>query len=428
MRLSIILSSLLLLAGCAVNPVTGERNLSLYGENWELQTGEQYYAPMRQSQGGDFVLDPRVADYVQEVGQSVAAQSDRELPYEFEVLNSSVPNAWALPGGKIAINRGLLTEMGSEAEMAAVLSHEVVHAAARHSAQAQSRATLAQGAVILGGVAVGAATDSDDYARVAMLGGLLGAHLINQRHSRSAELEADKYGMIYMDQAGYDPAAAVTLQETFVRLSEGRESGFMQGLFASHPPSQERVETNRQTLEELGAGGALGEDSHRQAIATLERLAPAYKAHDEGRKALAEGDRRQALDKAEEALAIEDGEAIFHALKGDALASGKHFRRAEAAYSDALARDESWFYQHLRRGMVREQQGKLRGARGDLKASLERLPTAEGYFRLGNVEFASGNRGQAIEHYRIAAQSDSDAGKQARQRLVEMGAADETGG
>ncbi len=422
MRLISTLGALLLVAGCAVNPVTGERELSLFDERWELEVGETHYAPLRQSQGGDFVLDPELVAYVQEVGQRVAAEADRELPYEFAVLNSSIPNAWALPGGKISINRGLLTEMNSEAELAAVLGHEVVHAAARHGAQAQSRAALTQGAVILGGIAVGVATEREDYAAVAMIGGMLGAQLITQRYSRNAEREADLFGTRYMARAGYNPEGAVRLQQSFVRLSEDRDPGFMAGLFSSHPPSRERVQNNQRTADELGRQGIIGEQRYQQMIARLKDLEPAYKAHDEGRRALADGRHEEALAKAEQALALEDGEAIFHTLKGDALASMDRFGEAEAAYSQALERDNGWFYQHLRRGMVREQLGNIAGARGDLQASIERLPTAQGYFHLGNVERASGNRQQAIENYRIAAQSDDETGRRARKALNEMGA------
>ncbi|WP_376696370.1 M48 family metalloprotease [Wenzhouxiangella sp. EGI_FJ10305] len=421
-RLVSITAVLLLLAGCATNPVTGERQLSLYGEDWERQVGEQQYAPMRQAQGGDLVIDKSVTDYVQSLGQRVAKSSDRDLPYEFQVINSSVPNAWALPGGKIAVNRGLLTEMGSEAELVAVLGHEVVHAAARHSAHAASRAALAQGAVILGAVAVGASTDNDQYTQVAMLGGMIGAQLIQQRYSRDAEREADYYGMKYMKDAGYDPAAAVDLQETFVRLSENRQSGWLDGLFASHPPSPERVENNRKRADELGRGGRIGREEYQQQMAYLQQIQPAYEAHDAGRKALQEDNVDEALAKAREALSIEDDEALFHALRGDALATRKDFAAAERAYSDALQRDSSWFYHHLRRGMVRAQRDQWSGARSDLKASLEMLPTADGHLHLGNVERATGNRQQAIEHYQTAAQSDTPAGKRARQHLVDMGA------
>jgi beta-barrel assembly-enhancing protease len=424
MRILSSFAALLLLAGCAVNPVTGERELSFFDEAWELQVGQEYYAPLRQSQGGDFVIDPELVAYVKEVNQRVAEHADRELPYEIEILNSSIPNAWALPGGKMAINRGLLTEMNSEAELASVLAHEVLHAAARHGAQAQSRAALAQGAVIIGGIAVGVATEREDYAAVAMLGGMLGAQLINQRYSRRAELEADRFGMVYMHRAGYNPEGAISLQQTFVRLSEGRDSGFLQGLFASHPPSQERVEANQRTADELGREGLIGEARYQRMIAPLKALEPAYKAHDEGRKALAESRYDEALAKAEQALALENREAIFHALKGDALASHKNYREAERAYTAALQRDSGWFYQHLRRGMVRHERGNHNGARGDLQASIDRLPTAQGHFFLGNVERATGNRQAAIENYRIAAQAEGEVGQRARQALNEMGAGD----
>ncbi|HSG66491.1 MAG TPA: M48 family metalloprotease, partial [Gammaproteobacteria bacterium] len=99
------------LASCVVNPVTGERELALVSAADEVGIGEAQYVPSRQMQGGDYVLDPALTQYVRDVGQRLAAVSDRNLPYEFVVLNSSVPNAWALPGGKIAVNRGLLTEL-----------------------------------------------------------------------------------------------------------------------------------------------------------------------------------------------------------------------------------------------------------------------------------------------------------------------------
>ena len=85
------------LYGCATNPVTGKRELGLVPQSYELQIGSQQYVPSRQMEGGDYVIDPELTKYVDEVGQRLAAISDRKLPYEFAVLNNSVPNAWALP-------------------------------------------------------------------------------------------------------------------------------------------------------------------------------------------------------------------------------------------------------------------------------------------------------------------------------------------
>ena len=110
------------LSACAVNPVTGEREFAMVSEAQEIQLGEENYDYMQQAGGGEYDVDPELTEYVRGVGEKLVASSqrlavtERDLPYEFVVLNSSVPNAWALPGGKLAFNRGLLTELGSEAD------------------------------------------------------------------------------------------------------------------------------------------------------------------------------------------------------------------------------------------------------------------------------------------------------------------------
>jgi predicted Zn-dependent protease len=98
------LFGLLMLAGCAVNPVTGERNLNFMSEDWERTVGAEQYAPLRQAQGGDFIVDPELTAYVQGIGDNLAAQAKRDFDWEFHILNDSTPNAWALPGGKIVVN------------------------------------------------------------------------------------------------------------------------------------------------------------------------------------------------------------------------------------------------------------------------------------------------------------------------------------
>ena len=128
---------------CATNPVTGKQEFQLISESYEINVGEENYPYTQQSQGGDYITDPKLVQYVQNVGHRLSQVSDRpQLPFEFVVINSSVPNAWALPGGKIAINRGLLLALNSESELAAVLSHEIVHATARHGAKSMERGML----------------------------------------------------------------------------------------------------------------------------------------------------------------------------------------------------------------------------------------------------------------------------------------------
>jgi predicted Zn-dependent protease len=174
--------------------VTGKSEMSFVSEATEIATGQEQYLPSQQSQGGLYRVDKGLTQYVNEVGQRIARLSDRTLPYEFVVLNNSIPNAWALPGGKIAINRGLLLKLSSEAELAAVLGHEIVHSAARHGAKSMERGALLQGAIMATSIGI---SDSD-YGNYIVDGAELGAQLLTHRYGRSAELESDYYGIPMM--------------------------------------------------------------------------------------------------------------------------------------------------------------------------------------------------------------------------------------
>jgi predicted Zn-dependent protease len=406
-----------LAVGCAVNPVTGKQEIAFVPESQELALGQKNYAPYRQAQGGDYVVDPALTRYVQEVGQRLVRVADRPLPYEFRVINDSTPNAWALPGGKIAINRGLLTELQSEAELAAVLAHEIVHAAARHSAQSIERGVFLQGALIAAGLAL---ADSD-YRDVGLLGAGIGSQLIDKKYSRDDESEADHYGIRYMVRAGYDPAAAVQLQETFVRLAEGNDTDWLQGLFATHPPSRERVEANRRLVVELGnPGGELGEARYREATARIRRAEPAYAAYEEARKLASSGERDKALKKLEEAIRIEPEEAAFHTLRGQLLVAGGRDRDGLRALDRAVALNPTYFRPLLMRGLARQETGQAQSAAEDLQRSVELLPTAEGYYGLGRVAEKAGRSDQAVSYFRQAAGSRSTTGKLAGERLARL--------
>ena len=406
----------LLLSACATNPVTGKKELMLVGEGTELSIGAQQYAPMRQSEGGDYVMDPALTAYVQGVGNRLAAVSDRPLPYQFAVLNNSIPNAWALPGGKIAVNRGLLVQLKSESELAAVLGHEIVHAAARHSAQQMSRGMLLQGGLLAAQVA---ASDSD-YGNLYMAGAGLAAQLTLQKYGRDAELESDRYGMDYMRRAGYDPQGAVSLQGTFLRMSGDKESSWFAGLFASHPPSQERLDANRRYAAKLGPGGETGAEAYAAAMTATMRAKPAYDAYDEGRKALKDKRPDVALTKAAEAIRLAPGEGHFHALKGDAYLLQKKLPAASAAYTDAIARNDGFFYYHLQRGLIAENRREDANARHDLETSLKLLPTGAAYYALGNIASRSRDIDSARRYYAAAAGSEGEIGQAAGLALMRI--------
>jgi beta-barrel assembly-enhancing protease len=399
---------------CATNPVTGQRQLNLVSEREEINIGQQHYGPTQQSQGGAYAVEPALSAYVNQVGQRLAAVSDRELPYEFVVLNNSVPNAWALPGGKIAVNRGLLIELNNEAELAAVLGHEIVHSAARHGAQAMERGMLMQGALVATAIAA-----SDHQLGGLIVGGAqLGAQLVNTRYGREAERESDAYGIRYMVKAGYDPQAAVSLQETFVRLSEGRSPGWLEGLFSSHPPSMERVQNNRALVQQIRAegftGGDLGAERYQQNIAFLHQHKPAYDAFDEA-MALAQNERfDEARARVDVAISLLPREARFHGLRGDLNHYQRNYREAIADYDRAIERDPSFFSYYLGRGMTYVRQGdRARGER-DLQASVELLPTAVAMNELGNLALARNDRAAARQYFEVAGGGGGPAADTAR--------------
>ena len=373
-RLIILFALVWGLSACGVNPVTGRSEMQLVSQQEEIAMGEKNYGPMQQSEGGTYEVDKGLTQYVSQVGNKLAAVSDRQLPYEFEVINSSVPNAWALPGGKIGINRGLLVELNNEAELAAVLGHEIVHAAARHSAQKiETGMAMSVGLIILG------VSQKDSTAgRAAMAAGGVGAALLGQKYSRDAELEADKYGVQYMVKAGYDPNAAVTLQETFVRLSKGNNPSWLEGLFASHPPSEERVAANRQYAKALYRPGlTLGEQRYRQQIATVIKSKPAYDKYDQAGNALAKKDINKASSLIDQAIAIEPREGLFYAMKGDIYDVQNKHTDAIREYDKAVSKNPDLFYFYLKRGLSYKAVGDKTRAKADLQKSFQLLPTKQ---------------------------------------------------
>jgi predicted Zn-dependent protease len=328
-----------------------------------------------------------------------------------------------LPGGKIALNVGLLTELKNEAELAAVLGHEIVHAAARHGAKAQERGTLMQ--VGLAAAQIGAAISDVDanVANLALQGAGVGAQLIQQKYGREQELESDEYGMKYMKLAGYDLQGAVTLQETFVRLSEqqgGKARGWLEGLFASHPPSQERVAKNRETAARLGGGGEVGQQRYEAQLKPLRAIKPAYDKFDEAMAAARKKDYATAQSLAREAAKMEPREGRFHEFVGEMELAQKRPEQAIAHYQKAIDLNPDYFGSYLGAGVAQYQAGNKATAEEWLTKSIALLPTAPAAYYLGSIARDRGDRAKAMEYFRAAAGSQSQIGQRAAAEVVRI--------
>jgi len=388
-QLSALLTILSAGTGCAVNPVTGKSELSLLDETQEVSLGTNQYGPTQQSQGGPYTRDRALTDYVQRIGNALAKVSDRHLPYEFVVIDDSTPNAWALPGGKIGINRGLLVRLNSEAELAAVLSHEIVHAAARHSAKSIERGLFVEGVLSVAGAALESGNSS--YSGVVQDGARLGSQILLQSYGREAELESDAYGMVYMVRAGYDPEAAVTLQETFVALSAGRSSDWVSGLFASHPPSEERVARNRDRAKRLNPEGrvlSLGFEAYQAALAPLSKQSKAYERLDQANQRFREEDTSEAKALAEQALELAPSLPKAHSLLGDIAVKTKRWDVAIEHYSKAIESGGTpgYFKDFLGRGIAHQSLKRWSEAEADLNQSMALLPTEAAKSALAAIE------------------------------------------
>jgi predicted Zn-dependent protease len=371
------LLSLAVVASCAVNPVTGKSELSLLDEDQEVSLGEAQYQPSQQAQGGPYVSDPDLTRYVQSIGQQLARVADRRLPYEFVIIDDSRPNAWALPGGKIAINRGLLTRLNSEAELAAVLSHEIVHAAARHSAKSIERSLLLSSVINMAGSAL--ADQNNRYATIFDSGAQLGAQFIVSSYGREAELESDAFGMLYMQRAGFDPMAAVTLQETFVALSKARSASWLDGMLASHPPSEERVRRNQVTAEQLRAGRSQpaiqGFDRYQLKLDRLSTKTQGYELAANAQESLDAGDLELAHRQINQALEVTQTEALLWGIAGQIALADEQPALSDRHFSRAIAINDRHFRYYLGRGLARQALAQLNGAISDLEASQQIFAT-----------------------------------------------------
>lgn len=384
----------------------------------DIAIGNNQYLPAQQSQGGAYYLDPSLTAYVNRVGQKLAAVSDQpDLPYEFVILNNSVPNAWALPSGKIAINRGLLTKLDNEAQLAAVISHEIVHAAARHGAQRMRDNLLMQ----VGLAGLGLTLADNDYRSLIIGGATLGASLTTAKYGRDHELESDHYGMQYMAKAGYDLQGAIELQKLFVKMSEGQKSDWIQGLFASHPPSQERVNKNIQTAQQLQTkAGFQGAKEYQQAIAYMASKQKAYQHADKAAKELYEKQIKTALSEIEQAIAIEPKEALFFSLKGEILQQQDKSKEALLAHNKAMELNPKQFSYYLKRAETQHELGRLKAAESDLNKSMQLLPTSIAALKLGQIAQTTGQIKQAIAYFQKAASASGEIGEQAKLSLAHL--------
>lgn len=256
-----LLATLVLTAGCAVNPATGKRQLDMVGEKGELELGRQADAGVAAEMG--LYDDPKLTARVQSVGLELARVSERPtLPWSIKVIDDPVVNAFAIPGGYLYVTRGILAHFQSEAELASVLGHEVGHVTARHSVERMSKAQLAN---IGFGVAMIASESFRQYGGVAQIG----MQLLFLKFSRDDERQSDDLGLRYMSRAGWATAEMPKVFDTLERVSAAAGAGRVPEWAATHPSPDRRAERLREAINLLPSdqrGDRIERNSYLRAL------------------------------------------------------------------------------------------------------------------------------------------------------------------
>lgn len=237
-----LIISAILLSSCATTGPGGKKSFIMISTNQEISIGREMDQQLRET---ETILDDALwQNYLDNLGQRIVTVSDRsELPFKFAVIGSDQINAFAAPGGYVYFYTGLIREMDNEAQLAAVMAHEISHVVGRHSIK---RLQSIMGLSILMELALGGSSDNNK----ALAGTALGVMMSG--YSRSQETEADNFGTLYMTRAGWNPQGMISMFQMLNELSGHREIGFFEMLAASHPATDERIAATRGQIAEMG--------------------------------------------------------------------------------------------------------------------------------------------------------------------------------
>ena len=234
------------LLGCATNPVTGKSQLMLVSEDQEIEIDRQN-APYQFSTDYGSIQDNSLNNYINQSGKKISALTHRpHMPYSFRGVNAAYVNAYAFPGGSIAATRGILIQLRNEAELSALLGHEIAHVNARHTAEQMSKSALTN--ALISGIATFAGTQSSGLGTLTSQLGMLGAGALLAHYSRDNERQADALGLEYMVKAGYNPNGFIGLMD-MLRSTSKHEPSAIEVMFSTHPMSDERYNTAVQTVQ-----------------------------------------------------------------------------------------------------------------------------------------------------------------------------------
>jgi beta-barrel assembly-enhancing protease len=411
-------------AGCATNPVTGSTQFMTVSEEEEIQIDRQY-SPMQFSDDYGPVQDTALNGYVSGVGRALASRTHRpNMPYSFRVVNATYINAYAFPGGSIACTRGILASLNDEAELAALLGHEIGHVNARHTAEQMSKGQVSN--ILVGGLSIIADVAAPGLGQVASSLGGFGAGAFLASYSRDNERQADALGTEYMVKAGYGPDGMVELMEMLNSLNKSKPSA-IELMFSTHPMSDERYQSAVNAVRTTYAGAKglpLYRERYMDNTARLRSIKGAIDEMQKGDKALAAKNYSQAEDHYQTALkqAPNDYAGLVSMAKCQLIQKkysegARYARQAKSVYPQEAQG-------HHLSGFAALNLKEYESAFQDFQASQRLLPgNPNTLFFMGYAQEGMSHRPEAAREYRRYLQQVQQGkyAQHAAQRLREWG-------
>ncbi|WP_300462363.1 M48 family metalloprotease [Desulfobacula sp.] len=305
--------------GCAVDPVTGKQQLMMVSQQQEIGIDRQQ-SPFQFSSDYGITQDTGINQYVSDVGNALLPNVHRpQMPYTFNSVNATYINAYAFPGGTIAVTRGILLKLDNEAQLAALIGHELGHVNARHTAEQISKGQLSS--LLVSGVSIAAGTQGSGLGELAQQLGMLGQGLLLSRYSRDNEREADFLGNAYMVKAGYPSKGFVELMEMLDSLHKEKPSS-AQILFSTHPMSSERLTAAVQRekgMYQSSKSYPLKRERYMDHTASLREKKDGIELLQQGEKFLAEKQYDEAENTFKQSLNKLKGDYTAHVLMAKCL-------------------------------------------------------------------------------------------------------------
>lgn len=365
----------LLLVSCgSCSQVQQRADEEIVSEKAEIERGQEPFLHLQQKQGGLFILDEAANRYLQNIAGRLSSVSHRPyLPYEFVVVNSPHLSTWSFPGGKIVLTRALFFELQNEAELAAVLSHEIAHATSRHHPKKDFESS----------------------------------------YTKEQRQAADYHGMHYMLLRGYNPKAMLDL---YKRLQKGGLS------FKGRQVSQERVDEVEDALRLLNSETDIAQlqffqERFEKEMGSLLQKRSFYSSFDQGVESLLGGDAKRAASLAQQALKGDPYQACIYGLLGKARMVKRRYTEAHRAFVKAISLDDHYYDHYLQHGLLLASLGDASEAKKSLERSLELFETGQAHQSLGQLYEKEGDIEGALYHLELAASLDQDLEKQVRQEI-----------